>query len=861
MCLFYYLFNLFSVGRSLARLSGILLKATRRCLLLQKSSDGNNIFKKWSSNFRAWRSWRDTLPSARSETVLLKAAVSTKTMQSLPMEVGSSSSAPSDTSGSVVQVCFPSARTSMLDSLNRQREDGRLCDLSIHVQGHVFKAHRCVLAASSPYFHDQVLLKNMSTVSIPAVMDPLAFESVLSCAYTGQLQMLREDIVNYLTVGSVLQMWHIVDKCTELLKEGRAGGGSSGGGGVQDGASAGGGGGSANLGCSSSNGDGGAGGGNSAGSDGGAGGGQAQVVGSNEPQRASQPPSRPSVSESQSPSSTNYFSPRDGSSFGGSCAAAAGASVDGGGASNTPGYCTPSGGEEAFLIEEEEEEVEEEEEEVLYHQRKRGRGGSGRRKKISSVSEQEVGVSDSFGVSSYQDGENSALTPQKRPTYSQPSIMPRKQWVVVKTERMEDDDLIVVSGEEGEDEEDEEDRELELARERARSDFNISNVRSLSAELGGRAENDMDSQVDYCQSSEDYLKFEGSLMDQTLAQHLHDSAAGQSQSANRAVSALLGQVQSAATARAQLFPLDMQGNQILLYSQASGLSLDTAAAPLGMAGGMIGGASFKGPSLEHGAVHLSVQGGLGVDGMDSGGIGSGNGGSNSSSGGSGKVFMCHCGKTFTHKSMRDRHINMHLDLRPFHCPVCAKKFKMKHHLTEHMKTHTGLKPYDCLGCGKKFMWRDSFMRHRSHCERRSGLGDSGEGGSSRDGGRRGDGGEDGPDLISSPHLLLSAGEGSILGGGGGGGGRGGVSVSSPHLSGAVLSPQHVGVSATGSNSGNSVSNSGSSAMSNMAAAGALLGVVSQSPGQGSGMFSGLGLGRSVCDEDVCEVGANDSSVT
>lgn len=73
--------------------------------------------------------------------------------------------------------------------------------------------------------------------------------------------------------------------------------------------------------------------------------------------------------------------------------------------------------------------------------------------------------------------------------------MPRKQWVVVKTERMEDDDLIVVSGEEGEDEEDEEDRELELARERARSDFNISNVRSLSAELGGRAENDMDSQV------------------------------------------------------------------------------------------------------------------------------------------------------------------------------------------------------------------------------------------------------------------------------------------------------------------------------------------------------------------------------
>lgn len=85
---------------------------------------------------------------------------------------------------------------------------------------------------------------------------------------------------------------------------------------------------------------------------------------------------------------------------------------------------------------------------------------------------------------------------QKRPAYSQPSIMPRKQWVVVKTERMEDDDLIVVSGEdEGEDEEDEDEREMELARERERSDFNISNVRSLQADLGGRAESDMDSQV------------------------------------------------------------------------------------------------------------------------------------------------------------------------------------------------------------------------------------------------------------------------------------------------------------------------------------------------------------------------------
>ncbi|KAL0962366.1 hypothetical protein UPYG_G00339160 [Umbra pygmaea] len=661
-------------------------------------------------------------------------------------------------SGSVVEVCFPSAQASLLDNLNRQREEGQLCDLSIQVQGQVFKAHRCVLAASSPYFHDQVLLKNMSTVSIPAVMDPLAFESVLSCAYTGQLRMLREDIVNYLTVGSVLQMWHIVDKCTELLKEGRVGGS----GGMAHEVS---GGTLGNPGCSGST----------------VAVGNSQAGGSNT-QPGPHRPSRPSLSESQSPSSTNYFSPRD-ATFGVG-AAATGASGDVG-VNSTRSYCTPTE-EEAFLIEEEDDETEDGE---LLYERKAERG-SGKRKKTTSIPDQEVGVSDSFGVSSYQDGDISPL--QKRPTYSQPSIMPRKQWVVVKAERPQDDDLIVVSGEEGPDEEEE--RELEMLRERERT-FNISNVRTLSGGMSSREDREMDTQVDYCQSSEDYLKFDGDIMDRTSPQHLHDSAG---QSGGRGVSALYGQVQPAA--RSQLFPIDMQGNQILLYSQAS---LDPTQ-PLGMGGGMVG-APYKGSNMEHGAVHLSAQEGLGggLDGVDGGGPGS-----------SGKVFRCHCGKTFTHKSMRDRHINMHLDLRPFNCPVCTKKFKMKHHLTEHMKTHTGLKPYDCHGCGKKFMWRDSFMRHRSHCERRGGPADRSEGGSDHSEG------------VSPQHLsqlYLSNPEAGY----GVAGGKIGTSVLSPHHS-----------------STSSSSNPGVHPQS----------VLQE---QGSAVF-GLGPSRGGCEEEVSEVGGNDT---
>uniref|UniRef100_A0A3Q3MJV1 Zinc finger and BTB domain containing 22a n=1 Tax=Labrus bergylta TaxID=56723 RepID=A0A3Q3MJV1_9LABR len=113
-------------------------------------------------------------------------------------------SAATTPAGLTVQVCFPGARAAVLDNLNRQREEGRLCDLSIQVQGHVFRA-----------------IANVTTVSLPSVMDPVAFESVLSSAYTGQLSIVHDDIVNYVTVASFLQMWHIVDKCTEILKRPR----------------------------------------------------------------------------------------------------------------------------------------------------------------------------------------------------------------------------------------------------------------------------------------------------------------------------------------------------------------------------------------------------------------------------------------------------------------------------------------------------------------------------------------------------------------------------------------------------------------------------------------------------------------
>uniref|UniRef100_A0A8C3MQC3 Uncharacterized protein n=1 Tax=Geospiza parvula TaxID=87175 RepID=A0A8C3MQC3_GEOPR len=80
-----------------------------------------------------------------------------------------------------------------------------------------------------------------------------------------------------------------------------------------------------------------------------------------------------------------------------------------------------------------------------------------------------------------------------------------------------------------------------------------------------------------------------------------------------------------------------------------------------------------------------------------------------------KLYLCQCGKSFTYKSQRDRHMSMHRGLRPYGCGVCDKKFKMKHHLVGHMKIHMRRKPCKCNICGKRFMWWDSFRWHVTSC--------------------------------------------------------------------------------------------------------------------------------------------------
>uniref|UniRef100_A0A4W3IWX6 Zinc finger and BTB domain-containing protein 43-like n=1 Tax=Callorhinchus milii TaxID=7868 RepID=A0A4W3IWX6_CALMI len=393
----------------------------------------------------------------------------------------------------IFQVEFPNFGHNVLKRLNQQRMEGKLCDITIHLQGQTFRAHRAVLAASSPYFHDQVLLKNTSRIVLPGIMSPKAFESILASSYTGKLTIMSPEIVSYLTVASFLQMWHLVDKC-------------------------------------------------------------------------------------------------------------------------------PNGPTKFERTGEEEEEV-------------KVRPASDRDVEQDNVTsnslEAEVG-----GIGAGPEPERGGY-PQP-PGYSQPSIVPHKRWVYVKPDRGvagSEEDGQGRRMEEEEEEEEEDGAEIEDMSDEAQQHRLDGDYEGFQEEPG------YDEPVDYYGSSDDFSfdRMEGS-----------PGGVG-------ADGVLAGEIQE-----------------------------DGA---YGVPGGEAGPSS--GPVTPNSDFAAGVY----------------------------KLYPCQCGKTFTHKSQRDRHMSMHLNVRPFGCPICSKKFKMKHHLVGHMKIHTGHKPYDCPLCGKKFMWRDSFTRHKNACSK------------------------------------------------------------------------------------------------------------------------------------------------
>lgn len=107
---------------------------------------------------------------------------------------------------------------SVLETLNEQRNRGHFCDVTVRIHGSMLRAHRCVLAAGSPFFQDKLLL-GYSDIEIPSVVSVQSIQKLIDFMYSGILRVSQSEALQILTAASILQIKTVIDECTRIVSQ------------------------------------------------------------------------------------------------------------------------------------------------------------------------------------------------------------------------------------------------------------------------------------------------------------------------------------------------------------------------------------------------------------------------------------------------------------------------------------------------------------------------------------------------------------------------------------------------------------------------------------------------------------------
>uniref|UniRef100_A0A672YMM0 BTB domain-containing protein n=1 Tax=Sphaeramia orbicularis TaxID=375764 RepID=A0A672YMM0_9TELE len=112
----------------------------------------------------------------------------------------------------------------VLLSLEEQRRQGILCDVTVLVEGREVRAHRAVLAASSRYFLQALLGHNGTAgeaeliINLPDKVTAKGFAPLLQFAYTAKLVLSQENIHEVILCADFLGVHNLEDSCFRFLQ-------------------------------------------------------------------------------------------------------------------------------------------------------------------------------------------------------------------------------------------------------------------------------------------------------------------------------------------------------------------------------------------------------------------------------------------------------------------------------------------------------------------------------------------------------------------------------------------------------------------------------------------------------------------
>ena len=103
--------------------------------------------------------------------------------------------------------------TFVLQRLNEQRIKGLFCDVSLHVDGKKFRAHRSILAANSDFFLNLFRAAEDQTNFVLAGVPVRGFSVLLDFCYTNSFTLEPSNVTEVYRAASVLNFSHISSAC------------------------------------------------------------------------------------------------------------------------------------------------------------------------------------------------------------------------------------------------------------------------------------------------------------------------------------------------------------------------------------------------------------------------------------------------------------------------------------------------------------------------------------------------------------------------------------------------------------------------------------------------------------------------